>query len=396
MLDWKVVEEEAEQVGPLATPPARRPALWLATLLLLLALAIVTLQLRTRQQERALRADLMEVINAETRALAVGGAGQSQQFMDPAAPHSWQAQYRLYLEVPHKLPGLPTLRSLSWHAQGQALVELEWPPVQAGEAAYLERRAYRLSGGRWVRTALHSEPVTAAEWVGEQITLRALPEDMAVLQALELERLYTQLRTRWPEGWFMEKRILLIIEAKDPFWPDVSQKELWVQGALNSTGGSFHARPYEMAYREQVVDRLLSVAVRVPFSGKTEATARWSAHDVEQYIRLLLEAERRLWLLDAAGQATWRAERRQALQGEWLSPFSGSILSGIEPGAAERQLALELLIDMLIEEQGPQIVSQLAHAVAESKGSLHDPADYITLVVGPGAEARAQRFALMR
>lgn len=380
MIEWKVVEEGEElgEVQRRAQPSRSRAWRWIVPLLILALLGIVGGGVRWQlyEQERALRADLTEIVKIEARHQGYLNVEQLHVLIDPAAPAVWRARYLLAMSQQRVLPSNPTVQALRWsEGGGVALIEVVWP-YPGG--TFIEPRAYRLKGERWYRTALPLAEEPVQEQEGDLVTLRASAAELAwATEVLDLEGLHTHLVAHWPHGSVAPFTLLIKPQELAPLIED-----LGASGTLRANSRAFFLPDLtshlstDAQYRLRLTEAILRYRL-LPWPAQRPGIDTFDHFSFQQQ---LLAAEARYWVLDEAERARLRAQWRAELEGHWESPFSAPLSGSDKESVRRRTLATAFLLDYLILTQGRAVPGQLA---AQLDSAPAYPA-HATLILGSG------------
>lgn len=361
MFDWQVSEAEGDGVatGGAAERPwvvGRSRWAWLVALLLLSGAVAGGLRWRVVEQERAMRADLEQVIHQEERARQFGQADVAATWLARDVPDAWREAYLRAIPEPDAPPRPVelTIEEVRFDEGGGALARL----TLDGRP---EARFYRLEARGWRRAPMPVEWWGAAEQLATaRLTLHFRERDRPFAEALaaDLPALRT-LDTRWPNPDPSDIRHIRIEPFE--FGPLVTQERYGLALRSPLLAPSSGLSP-EGAARLALARALLTL----PDEG-TDATAPRNAARLRAAFRDVMALS---WALPAAEMDALRARWRAAVEpARWRSAFfhpstTRAPIDSWEPSEAEATALLTA--DYLHQSYG---TSTLGRVVAASIGS---------------------------
>jgi hypothetical protein len=418
MLEWEVLEDEERPMPRLAEERARqgweqwRP--WLVLWVLLLAALVGMFWWRARQQEIALRADLLQAIEAERRVMALGTPAEATDLIlglvDPAAPETWRNYYWYQFAESRAIPEPPRLGTVRLEEEGTlALVETLWTMPNVPDPAarvVVEPRAYRLANGQWRRTPLPVEEVEAKEELQTaHFVLIASPDDLAALTSdpalrLDLEGVWQHIDANWPRQWLADTTIYLNVEPDEMAFligTQTSERTILVNSprfaaskiALDSPL-SLQAQ-YRMRVTTEVIRRLTMGQIGTGIFGEMAFTFRGILDQLQ-------EAEARHAALTDEERRAQRNHWREQLDGAWLSPFTDPGYRSIvyTPAMAEQreqqQLAMSFVLEYLVETEGVEVLGRMAQEMARTRPGFAALCEQVTGLTQAELEARVREY----
>lgn len=418
MLEWDVLEDEDRPLPPLVeerpVPRWQRWWPWLVMWGLLFGLLGGMVWWRAQEQEQVLRADVQAAVDAEARAMALGEPTEAMRFIealaDPDAPETWLNFY-WYQFVGDDAPSEPPqLGRLTLQENGAvAWVEVVWtlPEETPGTREAMEQRVYRLVDGAWRRTPLTIEEVEKEEVRMEHFTLIGAPQTLAELTGdgslgLKLDNLWEYLNAEWPEGWLARERIYLNVEPSELGFLIASQtnaRTIVVNAPETSVSQLVLAWPlsadaqYRLRVTTEVIRRLTMAQMGSGVFGERAPT-------FIGVLSGLQAAEARHWALTEPERRALRNHWRGELDGGWVSPFEGPLVRQADNTSKEldqieqRQVALSLVLDYLVETRGVAVLGRMAQILAERRPDFGTLCLEVTGSTLEELEAEVREYAL--
>lgn len=429
-VEWHISEDEnlalpksTEEKPP--RPPSVR--LWLLVVIGMVILGTVGFfagrYWRAKENETLLRAEITEVVRAETQAQAFGLFAEANHFAVPTAPLSWRMAYTKLFYGNTDTPeawrsAYPT--SASWrppttppHIQivtldesgTRTMVELTWE----GRSTMREQRAYELIGGVWRRVPwVESSSEAPATVMSAHYILQGASDDLALLDGGEqllvpLETLYEHMNATWEADYLTHNEMLTVtIEPRELYTLLIRNRPDEI--TLNSLNVGLADSNLPFSAEKQQLLLLCSLAAtyrinRLPL----RATLGYPPDDGMAYnvtYHLLPQAEAYHMILDEVEAKGLRNLWRESLQGAWFNPF----LSPKRPEFLNREdsgqlyqdwlLSSRLLIEYLYLEHGitpGMIIHQVSNA---PQRPLIEHVVQMTGIPQSEIEARVQAFAI--
>jgi len=380
MIEWDVLDDDKQlptgRIEEANPPPSRwrRVLRWLLLLLLVIMGAFAALQWQTSQQEEQIKADLMIVLEEEARSQSFGFPERAADLADPRSDSTWYERYVDLFRVPHPLREAPTIEKMVWD-NWRADVEVTWP---AAPNTMVEQRSYRLVNGVWRRTPRVDMVPAEAErerrstfflLQGGNDEITAIEEDRDL--RLNLEALRARVVTYWPETW-KDYLLTLHIEPQElspPVYFNDAQK-LHLNRLDLAQVDPFSPLPRKAQYRLAVVTAVVQWLTHPGWA--RELPANIGSHELPPDVMpkndwlaimtILQQTEARHWALHGWERRNVRNAWREELAGVWPDPFNGPLpinLDKATPEERKRGLAVALLIEQKVDEQGIDTVGQL-------------------------------------
>lgn len=430
-IEWHINEDENLPLPSVAEEkPPRRPSGWLW---LLLVVGIVVLGgtgfvagrfWRAKENETLLRAEITEVVRAETQAQAFGLFDEANHFAVPTAPIAWRMAYtKLFYgntDAPEAWRSAyptsatwrppttaPAIHILSLDESGlRASVELTWQ----GRSTMTERRDYELVRGAWRRVPwVESSTIPLLNATSPHYRIQASEHDLALLQGgtqlLEpLETLYERMNATWEPSYLSQNEILTVtIEPRELYTLLIRNRHGEI--TLNSVEVGLSDTNLPFSAEKQQLVLLCSLAAtyrinRLP----VRATMGYPPDDGMAYnvmYHLLPQAEAYHIILNDEELIALRNLWRESLQGGWFNPFTSpkrpELLNREDSGTLYQNwlLSSRLLIEYLYLDHGitpGMIINQVSN---DPQRPLLEHVSELTGIPVTDVETHVQAFATL-
>jgi hypothetical protein len=429
-IEWHISEDENVSLPTLAEEkPPRPPSRWLWVLLVI---GIILLGgagflagrvWRAKTNEGLLRAEITEVVRAETQAQAFGLFAEANRFAVPTAPIGWRMAYaKLFYgntETPEAWRSAyptssswrpptpaPEIQIVSLDQTGNsALVELQWH----GRSTTTEQRAYQFIEGVWRRVPwLEPSEVPSLSVASQHYRIQASVEEMERIEGGEkllvpLETLYQRMDATWEPDYLTQGQILTVtIEPRELYTLLIRNRPDEI--ILNSLDVGLADSELPFSAEKQRLVLLCSLAAtyrinRLPL----RATMGYPPDDGMAYnvtYHLLPQAESYHMILNDAEALALRNLWRESLQGDWFSPF----VSPKRPEFLHREnheqvyqnwlLSSRLLIEYIYLHHGVTPGMMIKQVSDDPQRPLIEHVAALTGIPLSEVESRVQSFAL--
>jgi hypothetical protein len=214
----------------------------------------------------------------------------------------------------------------------------------------------------------------------EHFTLIGPPETLAALTGdgslgLKLERLHEHLSASWPERWLGQDRFYLNVEPSELGFlvgSPTNMQTIVVNAPERSVNQMQLELPlpadaqYRLRVTTEVIEQLTTAQMGTGIFGERAFTFSGILGELQQ-------AEARHWTLTEAERRALLNHWRVQLEEGWVSPFDGPLVLSANSTPeemeqiAQRQVAMSLVFDYLVEKRGVNVLGQMAQVLAERR-----------------------------